>query len=93
MHRFVVSALFLVVVVSVLSGCQGEPEHDRIMKLVKETLKKQGIQTGVEPVVKLSQKGEEWVGTATYGEIVYDLRVFKKGNDLMLERQMRPPAK
>jgi hypothetical protein len=93
MHRVVVTAVLLGTLVLFVSGCTSE--HDRMVSLVKESLKKEGIQVGVEPVVELTKKGDDyWIGTATYGEIIYDLRVYKgSSGSLMLERQMREPSK
>jgi hypothetical protein len=94
MRPFVVTAVLLGAVVLGVAGCKSESEHDRMVKLVNDSLKKEGIQAGVEPVVELTKKGEDtWAGTATYGDIVYDLRVYKVNGELMLERQMRPPSK
>jgi hypothetical protein len=91
MRPFIVTAVLLGAVVLGLPGCQSE--QDRMVGLVKESLKKEGIQGGVEPVLELTKKGEDfWIGTATYGAIVYDLRVSKRNGDLVLERTMRPPA-
>jgi hypothetical protein len=87
--------MLLGVVALCVSGCksESESEHDRMTRLVKETLKHEGIQSGVEPVVELTKKGgDEWVGTATYGKIIYDLRVYKDASGrLMLKRRMRAP--
>jgi hypothetical protein len=33
------------------------------------------------------------VGTATYGDVVYDLRVYRQDGTLKLERQMRAPLR
>jgi len=55
-----------------------ESEHDRMVRQVKQSLIEQGIQAGAEPVVELNEKvGSVWTGTATYGEIIYDLRISK----------------
>ena len=94
MRSFVVTAVLVGAIVLPISGCRPEPEQDRMVRLVKETLKKEGIQAGTDPVVELTKKGEDnWVGTAKYGEIIYDLHIFKQGGALMLERVMRPPSK
>jgi hypothetical protein len=91
MRQVVVAALLLGVVALFFSGCQFETEQVRMVRLVKKALKKEGIQVGVEPVVELTKKGEDyWVGTATYGQVIYDLRVSKNASgDLVLERTMR----
>jgi hypothetical protein len=97
MRQGVVTAVLLGMVVLAVSGCksESEPEHARMTRLVKETLKEEGIQAGVEPVVELTRKGDaDWVGTATYGQIIYDLRVYRDASGrLMLERRMRAPLK
>jgi hypothetical protein len=68
---------------------------------VKETLKV-GLKAGnyegadAEPVVELTRQGDDdWVGTATCGEIIYDLRVYKKKYDhqLTLEWRRREPKR
>jgi hypothetical protein len=91
MPRFLVVALLLSGPTLLVSGCQLESEQSRMVRLVKGSLQKEGIQAGVEPVVELTKKGEDfWIGTATYRETIYDLRVSKDASgDLLLERQMR----
>jgi hypothetical protein len=55
-----------------------EPVHDRLVRLVKEALKQEGIGGDVDPVVELSERRTNlWTGTATYGETVYDLSISK----------------
>jgi hypothetical protein len=63
-----------------------EPERDRVARLVKLRLNEarlflkeaEGIDPDVEPVVELNEKvGNAWMGTATYGEMIYDLRISK----------------
>ena len=70
-----------------------ESEHDKMVRMVTQTLKGQGIQVGVEPVVELTKIGDDvWTGTATYGTIIYDLRVSKDTNALSgwrMSRQQR----
>jgi hypothetical protein len=81
------------------SGCRSP--HDKMVERVKETLKV-GLKAGnyegadVEPVVELNRQGDQdWFGTATCGEIIYDLRVYKKTNNhqLSLEWRMREPKR
>jgi hypothetical protein len=70
-----------------------EPEQDRMVRMVKDTLKREGIQVGVEPVVELRKMdGDVWTGTAAYRDIVYDLRVSKDPNsssEWRISRQQR----
>jgi hypothetical protein len=60
-------------------------------RMVKESLKKEGIMIGVEPVVELSKKANgNWIGTAAYGEIIYDLSVYKDWDgNWRIKRQRR----
>lgn len=68
-----------------------ESEPDRMVRLVKETLKKEGVEAAFEPVVQITGQGDQWSGTATFGEIVYGIRTFRdKNGKLMLERTRRP---
>jgi hypothetical protein len=82
-----------------LSGCKSQ--HDNMAERVKETLKV-GLKAGnyegadIEPVVDLRRQGDDdWVGTATCGKVIYDLRVYKKKNDqqLWLDWGMREPKR
>jgi hypothetical protein len=93
MKRLATMAALGIVLTAIGLGCKSESEQERMIKKVKDTLKKEGIQAGVEPVVELTGKGNEWVGTARYGEIVYDLRVLTRDGKLWLERTMRPPSR
>ena len=93
MRPLVVTSVFLGTVLLAVPGCRSESEHHRMVRLVKETLKDEGIQAGVEPVVVLTGEGDAWVGTATYGDVVYDLRVYRQDGTLKLERQMRAPLR
>jgi hypothetical protein len=93
MKRLAMMAAFAVVLSLAGLGCKSESEQESMVRKVKETLKKEGIQGGVDPVVELTGSGKEWVGTARYGDIVYDLRVLSKDGKLWLERTMRPPPR
>jgi hypothetical protein len=73
-----------------------ESEHDKLVRMATESLKREGINVGVEPVVELTNAGGDvWTGTATYGDIVYDLRVSKDPGSLSgwkMTRQQRMPG-
>jgi hypothetical protein len=60
---------------------------------VKQSFQKAGIQSGVDPVVELKEQGGgRWSGTATFGQIVYDISVRSEGSDYIIERRMRSPS-
>jgi hypothetical protein len=99
MRQILVTAVFLGMLTLALSGCKSQ--HDKMAERVKDTLKV-GLKAwgyegaDVEPVVELARQGDDdWVGTATCGEALYDLRVYKKKNDhqLTLEWRMREPKR
>jgi hypothetical protein len=72
-----------------------ESEQDAMVRKVTQTLKSEGINVGVEPVVELTKTGNDvWTGTATYGAIIYDLRVSRDPTSLSgwrVSRKQRDP--